>query len=427
MPDLLTLAAWSRWPALRHAALRRLATLAPPPSASDDALRLVFTGDVMFDPAIRTMWHLGLHKLRVGQRRRTLGGRIRARLSRDVARLLLSPAYRGSAVEGGFDEFSIERPEHPEDVESDAFSRRTQPLAMDCAATGTAFPFERIAPLLRSADVTVANLETPLTDCERPSGLFKSRPGYARAMRDAGVTVANLANNHVFDAGEAGFTDTLRHLADAAITPVGVGRDCDDARAGVLVQVRGATCAFLGYTQFCNSRFASLANGCPGLLPLDRRLMVEDVRASRRRADLVIVSVHWGFENQPNVHPRQVRIAHDLIDAGADAVIGHHAHVPHGVEVYRGRPVVYSLGNFIFAQRNHPSWGDNFVVELVVDKGRLHSLLLHPIGGRGNELFQPTRLEGARARNLLELVSLRSAPFRTPISIEGNHARVPLN
>jgi poly-gamma-glutamate capsule biosynthesis protein CapA/YwtB (metallophosphatase superfamily) len=275
--------------------------------------------------------------------------------------------------------------------------------------------------------LTVLNLETPLSHHSRDQGLFRSDPGYARAMRAAGVSIVNLSNNHIFDAGENGFLDTLRHLSDAGLPYFGVGADRDEARRGTLLERRGTRVLFLSYTQFCNSRFASLAKDSPGLLPLDRQLMVEDVRAGRTRADVVTVSVHWGFENQPNVHPAQVEIAHQLIDAGADAIIGHHPHVPHGIEVYRQRPIVYSLGNFIFAQRCHPVWADNYLAELVVDQGRPRGLIVHPVAGRGARMFQPALLREGAADALLRQVQLRSVPFATRIAVKDGKGYIGLN
>jgi poly-gamma-glutamate synthesis protein (capsule biosynthesis protein) len=163
------------------------------------------------------------------------------------------------------------------------------------------------------------------------------------------------------------------------------------------------------------------------LLPLDRKLIVEDVRAGRLKADLVVVSLHWGFENQPNVHPRQVEIAHLLIDSGADAVIGHHPHVPHGIEIYRRRPIVYSLGNFIFAQRNHPAWADNFLAELVIEQNRVRGLIVHPVAGRGASSFQPALLRGAAAEALLQQLQLRSLPFKTGIVARDDKGYIGLN
>ena len=142
----------------------------------------------------------------------------------------------------------------------------------------------------------------------------------------------------------------------------------------------------------------------------------------------MIVCVHWGYESQVGVHPRQVEIAHDLIDAGAAAIIGHHPHVPHAIEVYRQRPIVYSLGNLIFAQAlNHPLWGDNLLAELLIEQGHVRGVILHPVTGRGPSLFHPERLRGAAARALLRRLQVLSVPFQTRIAVSGDTGYIDVN
>jgi poly-gamma-glutamate synthesis protein (capsule biosynthesis protein) len=417
--QVLALAAWSRFPNVRQSALHRIKDWATDFEPASSSLRVVFGGDVMFDPVRRAMWNLGLHRLDFETPGRTLAKRVRRGLTRRVLQRVLSPDYYSPEGLVPFPEFSVGTPERSDAIQLDEFSSRVEPLDVcwSTAATDFDFPFRGIAPFFNGKDLVVLNLETPLSRHERDNGLFKSDPGYARAIRAAGVSLVNLSNNHIFDAGETGFTDTLRHLDEAGVPYCGVGKNRKLCRAGTQLEVRGVRLLFLSYTQFCNSRFASLANSCSGLLPLDRQLMVEDVHAGRRKADFVIVSVHWGFENQPTVHPTQVEIAHRLIDAGADAVIGHHPHVPHGIEIYRKRPIVYSLGNFIFAQRCHPSWSDNFLAELVIDQRGLSGVIVHPVSGRGGSLFQPSLLREASAAELLQRLQLLSLPFNTGIAV----------
>jgi poly-gamma-glutamate capsule biosynthesis protein CapA/YwtB (metallophosphatase superfamily) len=248
-------------------------------------------------------------------------------------------------------------------------------------------------------------------------GLLTSDPRYAQAMKDAGVSMVSLANNHIFDVGEIGFLQTLDHLKDAGISYTGAGRNFEDARLGRLWQLNGTKLVVLNYTQFCNSGYASIAAEYPGTLPLDPELIVEDIRVAQERASLVFVVLHWGFENQPNVHPKQVEIAHLLIDAGADAIIGHHPHVPHGIEVYKERPILYSLGNFVFGFARK-EWSDNYLAEIVIDQERIQGVIVYPISGQGQELFQPELLSGVRADALLHELQIKSAVFETGIAVQ---------
>jgi poly-gamma-glutamate synthesis protein (capsule biosynthesis protein) len=426
----LTLAAWSRIAWLRQYALGRLQPPAAPFAGSSGALRILFGGDVMLDPVIRRPGHL-----------RTLGfrridnaapkGRASARIGRRVwlrlLKAILSSEYYSPLMLGGFTEFAASEAglEARLSGRLDALGRQTW-LDWDTIASDFDHPFRKLRPLFETQDLVVLNLESPLTLHARINGMFKGDPRYALAMRTAGVSVVNLSNNHAFDAGESGFMDTLGVLKAAGIHCIGVGENLQDARAGTLLDVRGTRILFLCYTQYCNAHFASLADSCPGILPLARQLMVEDVQAGAAKSDIVIVCVHWGHEHQPNAHPRQVEIAHDLIDAGAGAIIGHHPHVPQAIEVYRQRPIVYSLGNLIFAQ-NHPLWGDNFLAELVIDQRQVRGVIVHPVAGRGASMFQPELLRGADARSLLRRVQLLSVPFRTRIAVSGDTGYIGVN
>lgn len=148
--------------------------------------------------------------------------------------------------------------------------------------------------------------------------------------------------------------------------------------------------------------------------------MVEDVKVAKRKADFVFVSLHWGIENDPNVHPKQIEIAHLLIYHGADGIIGHHPHVPHGIEIYRNRPILYSLGNFIFGQSDTRWCLDNYLAEIVIDQERIQGIMIYPISGQGQELFQPELLSGTRSDLLFFELQTRSAAFNTKITIQND-------
>jgi poly-gamma-glutamate synthesis protein (capsule biosynthesis protein) len=132
----------------------------------------------------------------------------------------------------------------------------------------------------------------------------------------------------------------------------------------------------------------------------------------------VFVSLHWGIEHEPMPHPRQVEIAHLLIDHGADAIIGHHSHVPQAIEIYRGRPILYCLGNLIFGLGDTRWLFDNYLAEIVIDRDGIQGLIIHPVSGLKEELFQPQILTGTRAQGLLRTLQLKSSFFRTGIYIK---------
>jgi poly-gamma-glutamate synthesis protein (capsule biosynthesis protein) len=201
------------------------------------------------------------------------------------------------------------------------------------------YPFRRTADFLRTGDITLINLETPLlTSCPvTTEGM--SFCGDARAVQGltfAGVDVACTANNHIGNYGEAAIQETWQHLRDAEIRPCGLDHTA-------IVNVRGL-------------RFAFLAYNCVGER-FDYALARQEIRAARKLAQVVVVSVHWGKEYVPVPQTAPgiadddpVRVAHWIIDSGADLIIGNHPHHVQGVELYHGHLITYAHGNFVFDQ-----------------------------------------------------------------------------
>lgn len=201
------------------------------------------------------------------------------------------------------------------------------------------FPFRPTAGYLRTGDITLINLETPLiAGCPVTVGgmSFCGDPRAVQGLRYAGVDVACTANNHIGNYGNAGIAETWQHLRAAGIKPCGLDHTA-------FVTVRGL-------------RFAFLAYNCVGQR-FDYALARQEIRAARRQAQVVIVSVHWGKEyvDVPQIAPGiadddPVKVAHWIIDSGADLIIGNHPHHVQGVEIYHGHLITYAHGNFAFDQ-----------------------------------------------------------------------------
>jgi poly-gamma-glutamate capsule biosynthesis protein CapA/YwtB (metallophosphatase superfamily) len=212
-------------------------------------------------------------------------------------------------------------------------------------------PFADFAALLRSADVAVCNLECVISE----SGDQMLKPYTFRGpIQAVGLlkryfTAVSVANNHTGDFGQEGFVDQLTLLQAAGISAVGGGRNRAEARRAVIVERNGVRVALLAYNGFPPRKFAA-TDSRPGCAWLNEKEVLEDLRAARSRdqADVVIPLVHWGVEMSPQPESRQRALARRMIDAGATAVIGTHPHVTQTIDVYRGRPIVYSLGNFVF-------------------------------------------------------------------------------
>lgn len=343
---------------------------------------------------------------------------------------------------------------------------------------------QRIVEAFRAADYVFTNLEVVLTTREQAADklvCLRADPSLASSLVDAGITVASVANNHAADFGLDGLYDTMSALEGADVAHVGGGRDLESAYRPARL-VAGATgVAFLGVA-------CTLPNGCgagparggitpvrvlsrfvvdpvtidedPGMAPFVETVAVPEdvdravraVRQAREAADLVVVGLHWGVPHgwvarfQSELATYQQPLAHALIDAGADAVIGHHPHVLHGVEVYRGKPIFYSLGNFVFHSffqgpprlgRSYPSYRwDSLRSDLNRDGG----VAALTWGGPGSTLSraelwivrldesgEPSFGSPERSRAAIERVAALSRTLGTEIQVsEGRHGPVGL-
>jgi poly-gamma-glutamate capsule biosynthesis protein CapA/YwtB (metallophosphatase superfamily) len=228
---------------------------------------------------------------------------------------------------------------------------------------GYGWLYAPIADLLSAPDLTFANLETPVAPAAGGGTreyVFNAPPEAVAALRDAGVDVVSVANNHAFDQGRPGFEETLRRVRAAGLETIGAG-PAERPAGPVLLSAGGLSIAFLGWAQFFNQDGNACpppkagAPACVQAAQLDRERAVEAVRAAAEKADAVVVSLHWGVEYQTQPRAQEVELAHALADAGALVVLGHHPHVLQPVELYRrgdGRTAVvaYSLGNFVSNQ-----------------------------------------------------------------------------
>lgn len=213
-----------------------------------------------------------------------------------------------------------------------------------------------LVPLFQGADLAFGNLETPVAPSTGRPGVpfqFNAPAALPGALRASGFTVLSTANNHAFDQGEKGVRETLDRLHAEQLVAVGSGEDRSRAEALQIVERRGIKVAFLGFTDVFNVNLDRKATE-PWVRPLDLESAVAAVREARSRADVVVVSVHWGNEYQHQPTKRQRDIAKRLVEAGCDLLLGHHPHVLQPAEILEtgGRKalVAYSLGNFISNQ-----------------------------------------------------------------------------
>lgn len=298
-------------------------------------------------------------------------------------------------------------------------------------AKGDGYPFELVKEEIRKADIAFANLESPLS--ARGQALpgkgicFRARPEMAEVLKKAGFDVLSVANNHALDYDSEAFLDTLYHLRRNGIEPVGGGENIEQARKPVIVECQGMKVGFLAYTIFADlyyhpqyrRPFRASENRC-GVAPLVENIMLEDIEGLRPRVDVVVVSLHWGTEYMDTPSEEQVNIAHSLVDRGADIVIGHHPHIMQGVEVYRGKVIAYSLGNFIFDQNQHlfTRQGVMFKVRLTPDGWEKITLLPVFI-----DQSQPA-LMGKEGYVVLEKLKNLSGRLGTEAEIKGDRLEI---
>lgn len=227
-------------------------------------------------------------------------------------------------------------------------------------------PFQPFAALLSSHDVRIGNLEcvvaTTGTAEEKPY-TFRADPRTLPVLKRH-FDAVSLANNHSGDFGKAAFAEQLALMDTAGLPYFGGGRDATAAHAPWIVERNGVRIALLGYVEFKPRSFEADASR-PGVAwSGEDDDVIEDIIAARRvhRADIVIPFMHWGWEDEPDPSPRLRAFARRMIDAGADMVVGGHPHVTQGAEYYRGKPIIYSLGNFLFNGFDTPATTTGWVL-----------------------------------------------------------------
>jgi len=228
---------------------------------------------------------------------------------------------------------------------------------------GNDFIFDKISPTLLSNDLVVANLEGPITDNKSISVgtavgsadnyFFTFDPSVAKTLFENNMRLVDLGNNHILNFGQAGLDSTEKYLSEAGVDYFG-------SRAPLkskIENIHGVNIAFVSYNEFSDDSAED-----------EQNTTVEEIKKAKASADIVIVFCHWGVEYALNPTDGQKELAHQFIDEGADLVIGSHPHVIEPMEIYNGKRIYYSLGNFIFDQYFDENVRNGLGVEVKVDK-----------------------------------------------------------
>jgi poly-gamma-glutamate capsule biosynthesis protein CapA/YwtB (metallophosphatase superfamily) len=286
------------------------------------------------------------------------------------------------------------------------------------ANQGGAAVFGGIKRALIDGDLTLVNLETPLTyggDAQTwKDVVFKGDPRLAPALAGAGIDVVTMANNHAGDQGDRGLLDSLRYLRAAGVKACGAGRDLADARAARFFIVDGLRVAFVGFTDVLPVGFPATPTS-PGTSPgrSDVNAVKAVVRAAAKKADFVVVTWHWNYELTTAPSWLEASEGRAVIDAGADLVIGHHPHVLQGVQAYHGGFIAWSTGNLVF-DRQGGACAQSMLVRAQVSESRIKVRLV-PVSiaydGR------PRVATGGAAAAILSRVKSFSAHLGTRVNV----------
>ena len=262
---------------------------------------------------------------------------------------------------------------------------------------------------LRSADIAMVNLECPITTKGRKVAKpfnFRMNPKFLGALKASGVDIVNIANNHIFDYGGDGLFDTIAYLDSVGIHYVGAGRNGEEAHHPVVIDAGAQRIGFLGY--YGGGEAPGATEDHPGVARRDIEAIAADIRSLRARDSVgfVVVNLHWGTENADAPDRPEREFAHRVIDAGADAIIGHHPHVLQGIERYKSGVIVYSLGNFIFGGNSRDTY-DTGLFEIRLGASTTEYEFI-PIRVRG---WKASVLRGAEAHAVLDRVQRLSSRF----------------
>ena len=280
------------------------------------------------------------------------------------------------------------------------------------------YAFARI-PWFKQADLSVINLEDPLTTAteamEKPF-VFKASPRLVEVLKDGGVDLANIANNHIYDYGAAGLLETMRTLKAAGIRYVGAGANFAEAHRPVIFERKGIRIGFLAYYGVrAHSESHPAGKDDPGTALRRLRFIRDDVRALRPKVDFLVVIFHWGFEKEHFPRTHQIKFAHRVIDYGADLIVGHHPHVLQGVEKYKGKIIVYSLGNFIFGGLYLPHY-QTAVLQVNIDARHPQKWDVRFLPVQVN-YWQPRLLTSAQGDSVLKHIAEYSEIFEQSIPV----------
>lgn len=263
--------------------------------------------------------------------------------------------------------------------------------------------FGEALQLLQSGDLTITNLEYPLTDCNdrlcKNGPYLRGHPSTISIIKSSGINILSLANNHILNCCEQGLKDTLSLCEANGISTVGAGMTLEDAQKILYKEINGVKIAFIA---FCESEFTVATKNHGGAAPMDLIDNLKSIKEAKRHSDIVILLIHGGNEHSHYPSPRIVKQYRFYIDQGASAIIAHHPHYIQGFEFYKGKPILYSLCHLMFTRKKDPGTLEVPIAELLIDPELLNiSVEFHfyRISLEETKLVELSQIEEMEMRN----------------------------
>lgn len=287
-----------------------------------------------------------------------------------------------------------------------------------------AYPWGTILPELKRKDFILINLETTLTNSTTivPKVFnFKADPAVVKTLKIGNIQVVNLANNHSLDFGIEGLEETIATLNQAEIAHVGVGMNMSEAQKPVIIVRNGVRIGIIGLTD--NEPTWIATNTKPGTnyisISSPPKAVFEAVKDLKSKVDICIITIHCGPNMQEYPSEEFIRLAHRIVDAGADIFHGHSAHVVQGIQKYKDRIIIYDSGDFVDDYAVDPQLRNDlsFLFSVEVEHYKLKRLILLPVIISN---MQVNKAEGADAQLIIDLMKKRSIPFGTLFEQEQN-------
>ncbi len=264
------------------------------------------------------------------------------------------------------------------------------------------YPFLETAKITSGADIVFGNLETSIIHGRKigyGEMVFRTDPKSIEGLKFAGFNILSIANNHIMNFGKSGLENTIKNLDDNNILHAGAGMSLENIYKPAIKEIKGIKFAFLAYTYNSDKRKLSKEDFY-GVANMNIEKMKSEVQKAKLEADVVIVSMHAGTEYRTTANKSQKDFAYAAIDAGADLVVGHHPHVVETVEKYKGKYILYSLGNFVFDQM----WSDETrlgaIAEIIFKGKEVDNIKFTPV--KIFDYSQPRVIEGKEADKILE-------------------------